>query len=224
MVDRKDFGKLKPVSQPPDLIEIQTRSYTDFLQLDVPPGRRENKGLQAIFKEVFPIDSYDGRYTLDFVKFELSEPKMGPLEALSEGDTYAAPLHATFRLKDGDEIREEDVYMGEIPLMTRDGAFVINGAERVIVSQLHRSPGICSERTIHPNGQSLYSVRLIPDRGSWIEIQFDTSDIMGVHGPPPPPSEIPSDDVHAHAGLWLRRKHSAQLLQVPVVECQIAAA
>jgi DNA-directed RNA polymerase subunit beta len=181
MVERKDFGKLKAVAQPPDLIEIQTKSYADFLQLDVPPGRRENKGLQAIFREVFPIESYDGRYTLDFAKYELSEPKMGPLEALAEGDTFAAPLHATFRLKDGDEIREEDVYMGEIPLMTRDGAFVVNGAERVIVSQLHRSPGICSERAIHPNGQSLYSVRLIPDRGSWIEIQFDTNDIMWVY-------------------------------------------
>ena len=181
MVERKDFGKLKAVIQPPDLIEIQTKSYKDFLQLDVPPGRRENTGLQAIFREVFPIDSYDGRYTLDFVKYELSEPKMGPYEALAEGDTFAAPLHATFRLKDGDEIREEDVYMGEVPLMTRDGAFVVNGAERVIVSQLHRSPGICSERTQHPNGQSLFSVRLIPDRGSWIEIQFDTNDIMWVY-------------------------------------------
>jgi DNA-directed RNA polymerase subunit beta len=181
MVERKEFGKLTAVSQPPDLIEIQTKSYADFLQLDVPPGRRENKGLQAIFREVFPIESYDGRYTLDFVKYELSETKLGPLDALDEGDTYAAPLHATFRLKDGDEIREEDVYMGEVPLMTRDGAFVINGAERVIVSQLHRSPGICSERTIHPNGQSLYSVRLIPDRGSWIEIQFDTNDVMWVY-------------------------------------------
>ncbi len=181
MVERKVFGKLKPVIQPPDLIEIQTKSYQDFLQLDVSPGKREEKGLQAIFREVFPIDSYDGRYTLDFVKYELGEPKTDALVALADGNTFAAPLHATFRLKDGDEIREEDVYMGEIPLMTRDGAFVINGAERVIVSQLHRSPGICSEKAIHPNGQTLYSVRLIPDRGSWIEIQFDSSDIMWVY-------------------------------------------
>jgi len=181
MVDRKVFGKLKPVMQPPDLIAIQTGSYQDFLQRDVAPLKRENKGLQAIFHEVFPIDSFDGRYTLDFVKYDLGEPKMDALTALVEGNTYAAPLHATFRLKDGDEIREEDVYMGEIPLMTRDGAFVINGAERVIVSQLHRSPGICSERTQHPNGQTLYSVRIIPDRGSWIEIQFDSSDLMWVY-------------------------------------------
>jgi DNA-directed RNA polymerase subunit beta len=181
MVARKVFGKLKAVTQPPDLIDIQTASYHDFLQLDVPAGKRENKGLQAIFREVFPIKSYDGRYTLDFAKYELSEPKLSALEALSRGGTYAAPLHATFRLKDGDEIREEDVYMGEIPLMTRDGAFVVNGAERVIVSQLHRSPGICSERALHPNGQTLYSVRLIPDRGSWVEVQFDTSDVMWVY-------------------------------------------
>jgi len=181
MVERKMFGKLKPVIQPPDLIAIQTQSYQDFLQIGTAPSKREKKGLQAIFHEVFPIDSYDGRYTLDFVKYDLGEPKCDALTALADGSTFAAPLHATFRLKDGDEIREEDVYMGEIPLMTRDGSFVINGAERVIVSQLHRSPGICSEQAIHPNGQTLYSIRLIPDRGSWIEIQFDSSDIMWVY-------------------------------------------
>ncbi len=181
MVERKMFGKLKPVIQPPDLIAIQTQSYQDFLQIGIAPSKREKKGLQAIFHEVFPIDSYDGRYTLDFVKYDLGEPKCDALTALADGSTFAAPLHATFRLKDGDEIREEDVYMGEIPLMTRDGSFVINGAERVIVSQLHRSPGICSEQAIHPNGQILYSIRLIPDRGSWIEIQFDSSDIMWVY-------------------------------------------
>ena len=181
MVERKTFGKLRPVMEPPDLIEIQTKSYDDFLQLGVKPGDREEKGLQAIFHEVFPIDSYDGNYTLDFVKYEFGEAKMTALECLSEGITYSAPLRATFRLKDKDDIREEEVYMGEIPLMTRDGAFVINGAERVVVSQLHRSPGICSEQTPHPNGQMLYSVRLIPDRGSWIEIQFDSAGILWVY-------------------------------------------
>ena len=105
MVERKVFGKLKAVIQPPDLIEIQTKSYQDFLQLDSAPGKREEKGLQAIFREVFPIDSYDGRYTLDFVKYELGEPKMDALAALAEGNTFAAPLHATFRLKDGDDPR-----------------------------------------------------------------------------------------------------------------------
>jgi len=181
MVERKVFGKLKPVIQPPDLIDIQTKSYEDFLQLGTAPGKRHKKGLQAIFQEVFPIDSYDGRYTLDFVKYDMGDPKSSDLEAMADGNTYSAPLHATFRLKDGDEVREEDVFMGEIPLMTTDGAFVINGAERVIVSQLHRSPGICSEKTIHPNGSILYSVRIIPDRGSWIEIQFDSSDLMWIY-------------------------------------------
>jgi DNA-directed RNA polymerase subunit beta len=181
MVDRRVFGKLKPVIQPPDLIEIQTKSYEDFLQLETAPSKREKKGLQSIFQEVFPIDSYDGRYTLDFVKYDIGEPKSSDLEAMSDGNTYSAPLHATFRLKDGDEVREEDVFMGEVPLMTRDGAFVINGAERVIVSQLHRSPGICSEKTLHPNGAILYSVRIIPDRGSWIEIQFDSSEMMWIY-------------------------------------------
>ncbi len=181
MVDRTVFGKLKPVIVPSNLIDIQTQSYQDFLQVGVSAARRKTQGLQAIFREIFPIESYDGRFVLDFVKYDLGESKASSLESLYDGVTYAAPLNVTFRLKDGEEVREEDVYMGEIPLMTEDGAFVVNGAERVIVSQLHRSPGICSERTTHPNGSTLYSVRLIPDRGSWIEIQFDTSDQMWVY-------------------------------------------
>ncbi|MBQ7188740.1 MAG: DNA-directed RNA polymerase subunit beta [Kiritimatiellae bacterium] len=181
MVERRTFGKLKPVMEPPDLIELQTKSYEDFLQLGTPPTKREDKGLQAIFRETFPIDSFDGRFTLDFVKYEIGDPKLSALQSLAEGVTYSAPLKATFRLKDGEETREEEVFLGEIPLMTNDGAFVINGAERVIVSQLHRSPGICSEETPHPNGQMLYSVRIIPDRGSWIEIQFDSSNLIWVY-------------------------------------------
>jgi DNA-directed RNA polymerase subunit beta len=114
MVERTDFGKLRPVIEPPNLIEIQTKSYADFLQMDFDPSKRKGQGLQAVFREVFPIESYDGRYTLDFVKYELSEPKMGPIESLYEGASYTAPLHVTFRLKDGDEVREEVVYMGEV--------------------------------------------------------------------------------------------------------------
>lgn len=181
MSDRQVFGKLKAVIDPPDLIDLQLKSFQDFLQSDQVPGKREHKGLQAIFKEVFPIESYDGRYLLDFVKYDLSVPECGPYACLYEGATYAASLHATFRLKDGEEVREEDVYMGEVPLMTHDGAFVVNGAERVIVSQMHRSPGVCSESADHPNGTRLYSIRLIPDRGSWIEVQFDTSDLLWVY-------------------------------------------
>ncbi|MDA0991163.1 MAG: DNA-directed RNA polymerase subunit beta, partial [Verrucomicrobia bacterium] len=181
MADRTNFGKLKAVIDAPDLIEIQTKSYNEFLQSDREPSKRRNQGLQGVFKEVFPLESYDGRYVLDFAKYTLSPPKMDRRECLYEGQTYAAPLHVTFRLKDGDEVREEDVYMGEVPLMTEDGAFVVNGAERVVVSQLHRSPGICSEQTLHPNGQTLFSMRIIPDRGSWIELQFDTSDLLWIY-------------------------------------------
>ncbi|NLF23680.1 MAG: DNA-directed RNA polymerase subunit beta, partial [Lentisphaerae bacterium] len=183
MFQRHVFGKLKPVIQPPNLIEIQTRSYQDFLQAELPPAKRDSsKGLQAIFREVFPIESFEpGKYVLEFVKYTLGEPKLSVVEALASGGTHAAPFHATFTLKEGEEVREEEVYMGEIPLMTEDGSFVVNGAERVIVSQLHRSPGVCTESALHANGQTLYSVRLIPDRGSWIEIQFDTSDVMWVY-------------------------------------------
>ncbi len=180
MVERKIYGKLQSVIDPPDLIEIQTKSYRDFLQSDTAPSQRKSQGLQGIFKEIFPISSSDGNYVLEFVKYELDTPKYTALEALREGATYAAPLNVTFRLKDKEEVREESVYMGEIPLMTDDGAFVVNGAERVIVSQLHRSPGLCSEVTEHSNGTKLYSVRIIPDRGSWVELQFDVNDLVWV--------------------------------------------
>ncbi len=150
--------------------------------MNTPPSKRDNsKGLQAAFREIFPVTAADGKYTLDFVSYSFGTPKFTALEALTDGGTYAAPLKVNFNLKVGEENREEEVFMGDIPLMTEDGAFVINGAERVIVSQLHRSPGVCTEAALHANGQTLYSVRLIPDRGNWIEIQFDTSDIMWVY-------------------------------------------
>ena len=183
MLQRQTFGKPNTVIPPPNLIEIQTKSYEDFLQADVPPAKRDNAiGLQAVFREVFPIEDSSGKYVIDFVKYDLGKPKMSVVEALADGGTYAAPLRATFSLKnEKGESTEEDVFLGDIPLMTRDGAFVYNGAERVVVSQLHRSPGVCTEFAIHANGQTLYSVRIIPDRGSWIEIQFDTADIMWVY-------------------------------------------
>ena len=177
--ERKVFGKLRGMESPmPDLIDIQTKSYEDFLQCDVPPQQRANKGLQAIFKEIFPVTSYDARLKLDFVGYTLDPPKKSYLQALCDGESYVRPLKATFRLQDGEDVREEDVFLGDMPIMTPDGAFVINGAERVIVSQLHRSPGISSEKQVHANGQPLLSVRIIPDRGNWIEVMFDTNDIM----------------------------------------------
>ncbi len=177
--ERKVFGRLQGMESPmPDLIDIQTKSYTDFLQSDIAPQKRKNFGLQAIFKEIFPVVSYDGRYKLDFVGYNLEAEKKSYLQALTDGESYVRPLKATFRLQDGEDVREEEVFMGDMPIMTPDGAFVVNGAERVIVSQLHRSPGISSEKQVHANGQSLLSVRIIPDRGNWIEIMFDTNDIM----------------------------------------------
>lgn len=181
MVERINFGQLSDVIELPDLIEIQTRSYREFLQMEAAPNKRKPVGLQAVFKEVFPIESYDGNCTLDFVKYEITPPKQTAFECLKESESHTAALHVTFRLKSQAEVREETVFMGEVPLITEQGTFIINGAERVIVSQLHRSPGICFEQTLHANGTLLHSFRIIPDRGSWVEVQFDTSDLLNIY-------------------------------------------
>jgi DNA-directed RNA polymerase subunit beta len=181
LTERVHFGKIKEVIAPPNLIELQTNSYREFLQTEAPPSKRKNMGLQAVFTEVFPIESYDGKCVLDFHSYEVGEPKHDWLECLREGITYGAPLHVTFLLKEEKAAKEEKVFMGELPLMTPQGTFVINGAERVIVSQLHRSPGLAFEASVHPNGKLLHSFRIIPDRGSWYEAQFDTSDMLYVY-------------------------------------------
>ena len=181
MSERKYFGKIREGAEPPNLIEIQLDSYVDFLQESVTPSKRKETGLQAVFKEVFPIESYDGKITLDFASYEIGEPKLSQREAMSESQTFSAPLHVTFQLKEEKGTKEEKVYMGEIPLMTPQGTFVINGAERVVVSQLHRSPGICFESSLHLNGKVLFSFRIIPDRGSWLEVQFDTNDLLYIY-------------------------------------------
>ena len=179
--ERINFGKIKEIIAPPNLIELQTTSYKEFLLADMPQSKRKNTGMQAVFTEVFPIESYDGKVVLDFHSYEIGEPKIDWLECLREGLTYGAPLYVTFLLKDEKGSKEEKVFMGELPLMTPQGTFCINGAERVIVSQLHRSPGIAFEATQHPNGKTLHSFRVIPDRGSWYEAQFDTSDLLYVY-------------------------------------------
>ncbi len=181
MSERQYFGKIEEPIEPPNLIEIQLQSYVEFLQQDKPPSKRTDIGLQAVFKEVFPITSYDEKVTLDFVKYEVGEPKLTNLEAQRDGETYSAPLYVWFELEDESGTKEERVYMGELPLMTSRGTFVINGAERVVVSQLHRSPGICFERSFHLNGKELHAFRIIPDRGSWLEVQFDTNDLLYVY-------------------------------------------
>ena len=181
MADRKNFGKLTDALDAPDLIEIQLNSYRDFLQQDLSPSKRKKIGLQSVLGEAFPIESYDGQIALDFVSYEIKKPKLDHLESLREGETFSAPLYVTFKLREGEDLREDTLFMGEIPLMTDSGSFVVNGAERVIVSQLHRSPGICFEQSQHANGSMLHSFRIIPDHGSWIEAQFDTSDLIYIY-------------------------------------------
>ncbi|KAB2644016.1 MAG: DNA-directed RNA polymerase subunit beta [Verrucomicrobia bacterium] len=181
MSERIYFGKLNEAINPPNLIELQIKSYEEFFQKGVDPLKRRNVGLQAVFREFFPIYGFEEKSHLDFVSYQLDEPKIGPVESQVEGLTYSAPLYVTFRYKDERVTKEEKVYMGEIPLMTPQGTFIVNGAERVVVSQLHRSPGISFETDVHLNGKLLQGFRIIPDRGSWIEIQFDTNDLLYVY-------------------------------------------
>jgi DNA-directed RNA polymerase subunit beta len=181
MSQRINFGKIKEVAEPPNLIEIQVKSYEEFLQKELVPTKRKDGGLQAVFGEVFPIDSYDGKMSLNFISYDIGDAKISALEAIREAESFSAPLYVTFELKDESGAKQERVYMGEIPLMTDRGTFVINGAERVVVSQLHRSPGICFETNQHLNGRWLYGFRIIPDRGTWMEVQFDTNDLLYVY-------------------------------------------
>jgi len=180
--ERINFGKIKEIVAPPNMIELQTNSYKEFLQADAHGKRDKSTGLESVFNEVFPIESYDGKCKLKYKSYEIGEPKIDWLECLREGLTYGAPLYVTFLLEEeAKSAKEEKVFMGELPLMTPQGTFVINGAERVVVSQLHRSPGIAFEATQHPNGKLLHSFRVIPDRGSWYEAMFDTSDLLYVY-------------------------------------------
>jgi len=181
MPDRINFGKLKEVIAHPNLIRIQIDSFKEFLQQDKAPNQRDAVGLEAVFREVFPIESYDGNTQLEYVSYNLSGPKMTEMECIREGVTYSISLYVKLRLKEEEAIKDEEIYMGEIPMMTERGSFIINGAERVIVSQLHRSPGIAFEVVPHSSGKLLYSFRIIPDRGTWLECQFDQNDLLYVY-------------------------------------------
>ncbi|MBP7141582.1 MAG: DNA-directed RNA polymerase subunit beta [Opitutaceae bacterium] len=179
--DRINFGKLREVIQPPNLIELQISSYLEFLQKGTPERQRKNHGLEAVFREVFPIESYDGRLTLEYVSYTIGDPKNTEIECIRDGITFSVPLYVKLRLREEDFIKDEEIYMGEIPMVTERGSFIINGAERVVVSQLHRSPGIAFEVAPHPNGKLLHSFRIIPDRGTWLEVQFDNNDLLYVY-------------------------------------------
>jgi DNA-directed RNA polymerase subunit beta len=179
--ERISFREKEEIIDLPNLIEIQLKSYREFLQLDVLPHERLNVGLQEVFSEIFPIKSYDDKVILEYLSYSLGVPKYTPEECIRRGITFNVTLKVKFRLTDETGIKEEEVYMGTIPVMTEKGTFVVNGAERVIVSQLHRSPGISFEQERHPKGIVLYSFRIIPYRGSWLEASFDTSDMIYVY-------------------------------------------
>jgi len=178
---RVSFVEKKEIIDLPNLIEIQLKSYNQLLQMNRFPDERENVGLQEVFNEVFPIKSYDEKTILEFISYNLGVPKYSPDECIRRGISYNVILKVKFRLTDETGIKEEEVYMGTIPVMTDNGTFIINGAERVIVSQMHRSPGICFEQERHPRGNMIYSFRIIPYRGSWMEGAFDTNDLIHIY-------------------------------------------
>jgi DNA-directed RNA polymerase subunit beta len=189
---RKFFGKIEEVAEMPNLIEVQKASYDQFLLVKEPVGGRPDEGLQAVFKSVFPISDFSNSSQLEFVKYEFEAPKYDVDECRQRGMTYAAPLKVTLRLivfdideetaaRSVKDIKEQDVYMGDIPLMTNNGTFIVNGTERVIVSQMHRSPGVFFDHDkgkTHSSGKLLFAARIIPYRGSWLDIEFDAKDIV----------------------------------------------
>jgi DNA-directed RNA polymerase subunit beta len=189
---RKIFGKIPEVADMPNLIEVQKASYDQFLMVDEPLGGRSDEGLQAVFKSVFPISDFSGSAMLEFVSYEFELPKFDVEECRQRDLTYAAPLKVTLRLivfdidedtgaKSIKDIKEQNVYMGDMPLMTDNGTFIVNGTERVIVSQMHRSPGVFFDHDkgkSHSSGKLLFAARVIPYRGSWLDIEFDAKDIV----------------------------------------------
>ncbi len=178
---RVSFTEQEEIIDLPNLIEVQIKSYRDFLQLDTLESERESVGIEEVFQEIFPVKSFDEKIVIEYLAYSLGVPKYEPEECVRRGITYNAALKAKFRLTDETGIKEEEVYMGTVPLMTPQGTFVINGAERVIVSQLHRSPGICFEQEKHLKGNILYSFRVIPYRGSWLEGAFDINDMIYIY-------------------------------------------
>ena len=184
--ERFSFSQLRTVQEYPDFLDVQLKSFHDFVQDDVPPEEREDIGLQTVFKEHFPIQDSRERYTLEFIHYALEAPKHSVEECIAQGLTFSVPLKAKLRLSskedededEAEEAIEQEVYLGTLPYMTERGTFVVNGAERVVVSQLHRSPGVFFGQSVHPNGTELFSARVIPFRGSWIEFSTDVSNVM----------------------------------------------
>jgi len=175
---RKSFGKLKEVFELPHLLVTQLDSYKEFLQQDIPIQERRSIGLQEVFVEMFPVESFDRKFRLEFVNYTLGKPKYSIDECKRRGISYAAPLRVNLRLITPSDIKVQEVYFGEIPLMTPTSSFIINGDERVVVSQLQRSPGVSFEEEIHPTGKRIYYGRIIPYRGAWLEFKYDLSETI----------------------------------------------
>ena len=189
-IERHSFGKIKEVVEMPNLLSVQIDSYQDFLQLGVAPKQRQRRGLHLVFESIFPVTDAQGIFSLEYVDYSIGTPRYSEEECRERGMTFAAPLRATLRLVTRDkesadnpvkDIVEQSVFLGELPLMTNQGTFIVNGAERVVVSQLHRSPGVFFDETVHPNGKDLYSARILPAKGPWLEFSMDINDIMYVH-------------------------------------------
>src|ERR1700684_601350 len=191
---RKSFGRIPEAVQMPNLIEVQRSSYEQFLQRETRSHERRIEGVEAVFRSVFPIKDFNDRATLEYVSYEFEDPKYDVEECIQRDMTYAAPLKVKLRLivfetdeetqaRSVKDIKEQDVYMGDIPLMTDKGTFIVNGTERVIVSQMHRSPGVFFDHDkgkTHSSGKLLFAARVIPYRGSWLDFEFDAKDIVFV--------------------------------------------
>ncbi len=185
---RISFSRIPSVVEAPDLLDIQTAAFEEFVQLKTPPNKRDNKGLQQVFTTNFPIFDNKENYRLDYIEYYIEKPRFSVQECLERGLTFAAPLKGKLRLSTKDPETQEfvnsveqEVYLGNLPFMTEKGTFIINGAERVVVSQLHRSPGVAFAQTVHPNGTPIYSARIIPLRGSWVEFATDINYVMYVY-------------------------------------------
>ncbi|MEW6075151.1 MAG: DNA-directed RNA polymerase subunit beta [Candidatus Omnitrophota bacterium] len=178
MLKRKTFAKIKEVYPLPNILDIQTASYVDFLQMDVQPQDRKHAGLQEVLEDIFPIESPNRSIRLEFISYNLGSPKYDIAESKRRSLTYGSSLKVKFRLITPKETKEQDAYFGEIPLMTHTGSFIINGDERVVVSQLQRSPGVCFEEEEHPTGKKIFYGRIIPSRGAWLEFKYDLSETI----------------------------------------------
>jgi len=178
MIKRKDFAKLKEVYDLPNLLDVQLVAYKEFLQIDISASERKRIGLQEVFEEIFPIENANRSIKLEFISYSLGKPKYSIGEAKTRSLSYAAPLKVKFRLTTPRETKEQDAYLGEIPLMTETGTFIINGDERVVVSQLQRSPGVSFEEEVHPTGKRIFYGRIIPYRGAWLEFKYDLTETI----------------------------------------------